>query len=126
MKPEFQAGLSAELTEETQASHAAPHLGSGSKSFYSTPAMIALMERTSISVLQPYLEEGENSVGVKVNVSHLAATTIGQKVRCKSTVEAINGRRIVFAVEVYNEKEKIGEGTHERAVIHPKRFASSS
>ena len=126
MKPEFQVGLSAELTEETTESHAAPHLGSGGTSFYSTPAMIALMERTSIQALQPYLQEGESSVGVKVNVSHIAATPIGQKVRCQVTVEAIHGRRITFAIEAYNEKEKIGEGTHERVLISVQRFASKT
>ena len=73
-----------------------------------------------------YLEEGEGSVGAKVNISHIAATPIGMKVRSKSTVKEINGRRIVFAVEVHNEKEKIGEGTHERAIINIKKFAEKA
>ena len=125
MKSGFEAGLSAELTEETTESDGAPHLRSASgASFYSTPAMIALMERTAIQVIKPYLEEGESSVGAKVNVSHLAGTAIGQKVRCKATVETIAGRRVTFAVEAYNEKEKIGEGTHERVVIQVKRFVA--
>ncbi len=124
MKTDFQVGLSAELSEETNESHRAPHLAAGGASFYSTPAMIALMERTTTHLLRPYLEEGENSVGVKVNVSHIAATPIGQKVRARATVEAINGRRITFAVEAHNEKEKIGEGTHERVIINVKKFAA--
>ena len=121
MKSGFEVGLSAELTEETNERHSAPHLA---RPVYSTPAMVALMERTSVSLLQPYLEEGENSVGAKICVSHIAGTTIGQKVRCKTTVESIAGRRVTFAVEAYNEKEKIGEGTHERVVIQAKRFAA--
>jgi predicted thioesterase len=82
--------------------------------------MIGFMERCSVQLVKPYLEEGENSVGYRVNVTHIASTPIGQKVRVKSTVQAINGRRIIFGVEAYNEKEKIGEGEHERVIIRPK------
>ena len=121
MKPEFQVGLSHEIVEETTPSHAAPHLATP---MFSTPSMIGFMERCSVQLIKPYLEEGENSVGVHVNVSHIAATPIGQKVRVKSTVQTIHGRRFTFAVEAYNEKEKIGEGTHERVLINPKKFAS--
>lgn len=124
MKPEFQVGLLHEIEEETTPSHAAPHLGSGGKTFFSTPSMIAFMERCSVQLIKPYLEEGESSVGYRVNVTHIAGTPIGQKVRVKSTVESINGRRITFAVEAYNEKEKIGEGIHERVIIHPEKFAA--
>ena len=85
--------------------------------------MVALMERTSIELLKPYLEEGETSVGAKICVSHIASTPIGMKVRGHAKVHSIEGRRITFAVEAYNEKEKIGEGTHERVVINPQKFA---
>ncbi|MBI2816793.1 MAG: thioesterase family protein [Acidobacteria bacterium] len=102
------------------------HLGTGVRSVFSTPSMIALMERTSIHLIKPYLEDGEGSVGTKVNINHIAATPIGMKVRAKSTVKEINGRRIVFAVECFNEKEKIGEGTHERAIINIKKFAEKT
>lgn len=117
MKPEFQVGLSHEIIEETQPSHAAPHLA---KPMFSTPSMIGFMERCSVQLLKPYLEEGETSVGYRVNVTHLAGTPIGQKVRVRSSVKAIEGRRITFAVEAYNEKEKIGEGEHTRVIIKAK------
>jgi len=126
LKPEFTAGLSAELEEQTTEEQGVRHLGTGVRSVYSTPAMIAMMERTSIHLVRPYLEEGEGSVGTRVNISHIAATPIGMKVRVRSTVKEINGRRITFAVEAYNEKEKIGEGTHERAIINIKKFSEKS
>jgi fluoroacetyl-CoA thioesterase len=126
LKPEFVVGLSAELEEVTTEEQGVRHLGTGVRSVYSTPFMIALMERTSIHLIKPYLEDGEGSVGTKVNISHIAATPIGMKVRSKSTVKEINGRRVVFAVEVHNEKEKIGEGTHERAIINVKKFAEKA
>jgi predicted thioesterase len=117
MKPEFQVGLSHEITEDTLPQHAAPHLA---KPVFSTPSMIAFIERCSIGLVRPYLEEGENTVGYAVNIKHIASTTIGQKVRVHSTVKNIDGRRITFAVEAFNEKEKIGEGEHTRVVIRPK------
>ncbi len=126
MKPEFKVGLSAELAETSTEAQGVRHLGEGVPAFYSTPAMIALMERTSIELLKPYLEEGEGSVGVKVNIKHFASTQIGAKVRAKSTLQAINDRRCVFAVEAFNEKGKIGEGTHERTIITIKKFSGQS
>ena len=121
MKPEFREGLSTELEMVTTEADRAPHVA-----VFSTPAMVALMERTSVALVKPYFEEGENSVGVKICVSHIAATSIGRKVRCRSTVQAIAGRRITFAVEAYNEKGKIGEGTHERVIINPQKFAAKA
>ena len=126
MKPEFKVGLSAELVETSTEAQGVRHLGEGVPAFYSTPSMIALMERTSIELLKPYLEDGEGSVGVKVNIKHFAATEIGAKVRAKSTLQAINGRRCVFAVEAFNEKGKIGDGTHERTIITIMKFAGKS
>ncbi|HWP85459.1 MAG TPA: thioesterase family protein [Terriglobia bacterium] len=117
MKPEFQVGLRHEIVEETLPQHAAPHLA---KPVFSTPAMVGFMERCSVGLIKPYLEEGENSVGFRICVTHIAATPIGQKVRVTSTVKAIEGRRITFAVEAFNEKEKIGEGEHTRVLIRPK------
>ena len=126
MKPEFVVGLAAESVEETTEAQGARHLGAGVRSVLSTPSMIALMERTSQQLIQPFLEEGEASVGTKVNISHIAATPIGMKVRVKSTVQEMKGRRITFAVEAFNEKEKIGEGTHERAIINLQKFVAKS
>ena len=98
---------------------------------FSTPAMIGLMERTAIQVLMPHLDEGEQSVGTKVSVSHFKATSIGQKVRAKATLTEIvdvgrPAKRYRFTVEAFNEQEKIGEGTHERAVINVRQFAGRS
>ena len=126
MKPEFVVGLAGESVEETTEGQGARHLGAGVRSVLSTPSMIALMERTSQQLIQPFLEEGEASVGTKVNISHIAATPIGMKVRVKSTVQEMKGRRITFAVEAFNEKEKIGEGTHERAIINLQKFVAKS
>lgn len=89
-----------------------------------TPAMILWMERTSRMAVFPLLDEGYDTVGTEVHVKHLAATPLGAAVTFRAEVIAIDGRRINFKVEAWNEHEKIGEGTHERTVIHVAKFAS--
>lgn len=117
-------GLSYEQSIVTTQEHAITHLGGGTVALLSTPAMIGLMENTARQILEPYFREGEGSVGVRVDVTHVAATPIGQQVRCRATLKEIRGRRCIFAVEASNEQEKIGEGIHERAIIQAKRFTA--
>ena len=97
-------------------------VGSGLVPVFATPSMIALMEQAASASLLPYLEEGQGSVGVHLDVSHEAATPIGMKVRAESEVTEINGKQIVFSVAAYDEAGLIGRGTHKRAVITVDRF----
>jgi predicted thioesterase len=90
----------------------------------STPHMIGYMERVCRDTVLPLLEAGCDTVGTHVNVSHLAAAPLGMTVTFTAEVTAVNERRIQFRVEAWDEKEKIGEGTHERAIIHVARFAT--
>ena len=90
----------------------------------STPHMIGFMEYTCRDLAVQHLEKGYDTVGTEVNVKHLAAAPIGMNVTFRAEVLAVNDRRILFKVEAEDEKEKIGEGTHERAVINVARFAS--
>ena len=84
---------------------------------FGTPAMITLIENTCGQCMHPALPEGAGSVGTQLNVRHLAATPLGMKVRCSAEIIEIDRRRIVFAVEIYDDIEKIGTGTHERFII---------
>jgi predicted thioesterase len=99
-------------------------LGVESARVLATPQMIGKMEFTCRSAVLPFLDPGYDTVGTQVNVSHLAATPIGMRVTFRVEVIAVNGRRIDFRVEAYDEKEKIGEGTHERTVVNVERFAA--
>jgi fluoroacetyl-CoA thioesterase len=90
----------------------------------STPSMILWMEKTCRNLLMQYVEAGYDSVGTEVNVKHLAAAPLGASVTFRAEVLAVNERRITFRVEAADEKEKIGEGTHERTIINIARFAS--
>lgn len=88
-----------------------------------TPWLIAYLEMVSRDLVKPYLSEGEDTVGTEVCVRHLAATPMGMRVRFRSEIAELNGRRVKFRVEAQDEKEKICEGTHERFIIDIERFA---
>ena len=89
----------------------------------STPNMIRFMEWTCRDTVQPLLDSGYDTVGTHVNVAHLAAAPIGMSVTFLAEVLSVTDRRIQFRVEAWDEKEKIGEGTHERAMINVEKFA---
>lgn len=101
-------------------------MGSGTLRVFSTPSMIALMEKTCYSAVQPCLEEGQSTVGTLVNVKHLSATPVGMKITAEGTLEQIDGRRLVFSVKAYDEKGLIGEGEHERFVIKCDSFTAKT
>ena len=99
-------------------------MGADGPRVLSTPHMIGRMELTSRDAVLPFLEAGFDTVGTHVDVYHLAAAPIGAVVTFTAEVVAVDGRRIQFRVEARDEKEKIGEGTHERAVINVAKFAT--
>jgi len=89
-----------------------------------TPQMIRYMEWTSRNLVKPMLEEGYDTVGTHVNVSHVAAAPIGSVVTFTSEIIRVEDRRVEFRVVATTEKELIGEGTHERAIINVAKFAT--
>lgn len=106
------------VTEELTAAH----IGSGLVKVFATPMMIALMEKTCASSVEPHLEAGQGTVGTHVNVSHSAATPVGMKVRCESELVEVDRRRLTFRVTASDERGIIGEGTHERFIIDSAKF----
>ena len=101
-------------------------MGSGDLEVYATPAMVALMEGTAADSVKSELDEGKGSVGTSIKIKHLAATPIGMRVRCESELIEASGRRLVFRVAAFDEKDKIGEGTHERFIISNDKFQSKA
>lgn len=100
--------------------------GSGTLEVFATPAMIALMEKTCLNSVAPYLEEGEGTVGTLLNVKHTAATPVGMQVTVESKLIEVDRRRLVFEVKAYDEAGAIGEGIHERFVIQSERFQTKA
>ena len=106
------------VTEE----HSAKHLGSGNVIVLATPAMIMMMEQTAMRSVDPLLPVAENTVGTRVNVAHLAATPLGMTVKIRTELLEVDGRRLKFRVEAFEDQEKVGEGTHERVIVNLDRF----
>ena len=89
--------------------------------------MIGLMERTCVELTEPYLEENEQTVGIHVDIRHLAPTNIGQSVTITAELLEVRGNKLHYAVSAINDQNfKIGDGTHGRAVINTARFAKGS
>lgn len=97
-------------------------VGSGALEVFSTPSMIALMEKASRELVQPYLEEGQSTVGTRLEVSHVVASPIGAHIRAESTLVEIDRRMLTFEVKAYADGELIGEGRHQRCIIYAERF----
>lgn len=100
----------------------AKNLRSGELNVYATPSMIALMEEAAYKSIKNELEHGKGSVGTLMNVRHLSSTPVGMEVIAKSELIEVDRRRLVFKVEAFDERGKIGEGIHERFIIDNEDF----
>jgi fluoroacetyl-CoA thioesterase len=89
---------------------------------FATPMMIAAMENAALNAIRGYLDSGESAVGTAVNVRHVAATPAGHHVTADAVVTKVDGRRVEFDVSAHDEKEEIGNGTHERMVVDMARL----
>jgi fluoroacetyl-CoA thioesterase len=118
----LQPGMHNEETFQVTDERTAIQVGSGASRVLATPWMITFMERVSHRMLAAKLPKGYSSVGVVVNVRHLAPTPVGEAVSVRAEIKAIDGWRVDFHVEAWDSKERIGEGEHQRFVIDEQRF----
>jgi fluoroacetyl-CoA thioesterase len=121
---EIPIGTKGELKTEVTSDNATSFLGVEDARVLSTPHMIGLMEKTCRDTVLPLLDAGYDTVGTRVNVAHLAAAPLGSQVHVRAEVIAVNERRIEFRVEAATDREKIGEGAHERTIINVAKFAA--
>ena len=122
MEINLHLGMKSEKSEQVTEYNTAIRYGSGGVAVYATPAMIGLMEGTCLAAVDPHLPAGLATVGTQINVSHLAATPVGMTVRATAELTEIAGKKLSFRIEAYDEKEKIGEGTHQRYIIDINKF----
>jgi len=115
-------GIKGEATTTVVHENTAAAVGAGGVEVFGTPMMVALMENAAWAAVAKELDDGHVTVGTVVNVKHLAATPLGQRVRATAELIEIDGRRLVFRIEAYDEKQKIGEGLHERFIVNLERF----
>ena len=102
--------------------HTAPRVGSGKVRVLATPVMINLIEAAALAAVEHLLPAGYQSLGTVLNVRHIAATPVGMRIRAVATVTSLAERTIHFRVEAHDEKELIGDGTHERVVVNVAKF----
>jgi fluoroacetyl-CoA thioesterase len=115
-------GLRGEATLVIRDEHTAPRIGSGAVHVLATPVMINLFEAAALACVERLLPPGYQSLGTVLNIRHIAATPVGMRVSASAVVERVDGRTIFFRVEAHDERELIGDGTHERVVVNVARF----
>jgi len=119
---ELASGLSAELEHTVTDADTASKWGSGLVPVFSTPALVGLMESAAVAALEGHLSPGQTTVGGHIDVHHLAATPVGMQVRARAELAGVEGRKLLFKIQAWDENELIGEATHERFVVDEKRF----
>ncbi len=123
MKDTLEAGLSTTRRIEVGPDRTIGFLGEALR-IYSTPAMVSDIEYTCLDLIQAHLEEGESSVGMRIEADHLGATPLGQWVDVTVTVSAVDGRKVTLSAEVRDALECVGRGVHQRFVIDVARHAA--
>jgi fluoroacetyl-CoA thioesterase len=122
MSTAFQAGMTHELSIKTLPDHSARRFYPNLPDVFATPFLGGLMEQVSAELVDKHLNPGEQSVGVSMNLKHLAATPLGMGIRVKTEIVAVEGRKLTFKLEAFDDVEKIGEATHERFIIVADKF----
>ena len=118
----LEVGIKGKESISVTQENTAESVGSGMLPVFATPAMAALMEKTAALSVAEHLADGEGTVGISLNIRHLAATPVGLTVECESELIEIDRKRLVFTLRVSDGKEVIGDGTHERFIINNEKF----
>ena len=119
-------GTKCQLEQTVTEELTAAAVGSGLLNVFGTPYMIGLLENAAQTALQNFLEEGQGSVGTHLDIQHTAPTPVGMTVTCESELTAVEGRKLVFKVSLYDEKGPVGGGVHERFVVNDAKFAAKA
>ena len=118
----LRVGLKGEAAVVVGDEHTAPRIGSGRIAVLATPVMINLMEAAALEAIEALLADGHQSLGTRLDITHVAATPVGMRVTATAEVVALDGRTVTMRVDAHDEKERIGGGTHERVVVDVARF----
>ena len=119
-------GLSDAAEEIVTEKNIALAIGSGSLKVFATPAMICLIERAASRLVEKNLSAELTSVGISIDVKHIAPTPIGMKVRAEVKIVSVDGRKIIFDAVVFDERGEIAHGSHERFIVDGKKFQAKA
>lgn len=117
-------GMTHEGSVKVTENNTAASMVSGALPVFATPALIALIEQVAFECTQPFLEDGESTVGVSLDVKHSAPSTIGREIRCKVELVEIDRSRFVFTAKVWDDAGEVGSGRHERFKVNNEKFVS--
>jgi fluoroacetyl-CoA thioesterase len=118
----LEPGLVGRYKIVVQDEHTAPFVGSGKVRVLATPVMINLFEAAALACCEHHLPSGHQSLGIHLDVRHIAATPVGMAVDATAELIKVEGRTLTFKVEAHDERELIGDGLHERVVVNVERF----
>ena len=118
----IEPGLSIIKHYQVELTSTARHLGSGGVEVLATPELVRMMEETALAAVAPLLPEGATTVGVRVDITHLAPTPVGFGVDIEATLVEVDGRRLSFDIVARDDVEEIGRAKHDRAIIDVERF----
>jgi fluoroacetyl-CoA thioesterase len=122
MSSPFTVGMTHEKVLKTGPEHSAQNFFPQLPDVFGTPYLVGLFEGVSAELMAPKLGPGEQSVGIAMNLKHMAPTPLGMEVKARTEVTAVDGRKLTFKVEAFDEKEIIGEAVHERFIINAEKF----
>ena len=125
MTEELKPGITHEIERETTEDMSAQKVFPYVPHVYATSVMVGHMEAVCAEMVLPRLGEGEQTVGIGMQFSHIAATPLGMKVRFSAKLIEVDGRKLVFEVEGFDEADKIGKATHQRFIINAEKFNSN-
>lgn len=123
---ELEAGLTGNMTWIVKEDMTAAKVGSGLVAVFSTPSLVALLESAAVAALEGQLEEGYTSVGTHIDVHHLAATPVGMVVHAEAILLTVEGRKLTFEIEAWDEVEPIGRAAHDRFIVNQERFVAKT
>ena len=122
LSAQLRSGMTGEAQLLVGEEHTAPSIGSGKVHVLATPVMINVIEAAALDAVERFLPAGYQSLGTVLNVRHIAATPVGMYVRATAKITKVDGRTLFFSVAVSDDKELVGDGTHERVVVNVAKF----
>jgi fluoroacetyl-CoA thioesterase len=122
MPSQLKPGLTGETEIVVGTRDTAPHVGSGKIKVLATPVMVSLMEEAALNAVEGVLPPGHQTVGTRLDITHVAATPVGLRVVARAELTRVDGRRLTFRIWADDERDRIGEGTHERIIVNVERF----
>ena len=118
----LQPGLTGKTEIVVGTRDTAPHVGSGKIKVLATPVLVSMMEEAALNAVEGLLPEGHQTVGTRLDITHVAATPVGLHVVAHAELTKVDGRRLTFRIWADDERDRIGEGTHERIIVNVARF----